>query len=143
MFRFCPECGTEPVAGGPTREQRKTVTVLFCDLTGSTALGETLDPERLRTVLARYFEEMKTIVERHGGYPYRGAATPHPGGFRAGCRAQRGCDEAVGAQTRVKSFSYKACLHRSPERDSCNSVTLWPSIAQSDPAETHIRGWRV
>ena len=46
---------------------RKTVTVLFCDLTGSTALGETLDPERLRAVLARYFDGMKAIVEKHGG----------------------------------------------------------------------------
>src|SRR5207248_4166717 len=45
----------------------KTVTVLFCDLTGSTALGETLDPERLHALLARYFERMKAIVERHGG----------------------------------------------------------------------------
>jgi class 3 adenylate cyclase/tetratricopeptide (TPR) repeat protein len=46
---------------------RKTVTVLFCDVTGSTALGESLDPEPLRALLARYFEQMKTIVERHGG----------------------------------------------------------------------------
>jgi class 3 adenylate cyclase len=51
----------------PAREQRKVVTVLFCDVTGSTALGETLDPESLRTLLARYFEHMKAIVERHGG----------------------------------------------------------------------------
>jgi class 3 adenylate cyclase/tetratricopeptide (TPR) repeat protein len=51
----------------PSHEQRKTVTVLFCDLTGSTALGETLDPERLRALLARYFERMQAIVERHGG----------------------------------------------------------------------------
>jgi class 3 adenylate cyclase len=43
------------------------VTVLFCDLTGSTELGETLDPERLRRLLASYFERMKAIVERHGG----------------------------------------------------------------------------
>src|SRR5581483_2252635 len=49
------------------REQRKVVTVLFCDVTGSTELGETLDPEALRTLLARYFERMKAIVERHGG----------------------------------------------------------------------------
>jgi class 3 adenylate cyclase/tetratricopeptide (TPR) repeat protein len=49
------------------REQRKTVTVLFCDLAGSTALGESVDPERLRTLLAAYFERMKGIVERHGG----------------------------------------------------------------------------
>ena len=46
---------------------RKTVTVLFCDLTGSTAFGETLDPERLRALLARYFKRMKAIVEQHGG----------------------------------------------------------------------------
>jgi class 3 adenylate cyclase/tetratricopeptide (TPR) repeat protein len=66
-FRFCPECGTEQAAAALSREQRKTVTVLFCDLTGSTALGETLDPERLRALLASYFERMKAIVERHGG----------------------------------------------------------------------------
>ena len=65
-FKFCPECGAEPAAAVPS-EQRKTVTVLFCDLSGSTALGETLDPERLRAILSRYFEEMKAIVERHGG----------------------------------------------------------------------------
>ena len=65
-FTFCPRCGTESGAALP-REQRKTVTVLFCDLTGSTALGETLDPERLRALLARYFDRMKAIVERHGG----------------------------------------------------------------------------
>jgi Adenylate and Guanylate cyclase catalytic domain len=50
-----------------SREQRKTVTVLFCDLTGSTAPGQRLDPERLRVLLASYFERMKAIVERHGG----------------------------------------------------------------------------
>ena len=49
------------------REQRKTVTVLFCDVVGSTALGEQTDPEALRALLARYFERMKAIVESHGG----------------------------------------------------------------------------
>jgi class 3 adenylate cyclase len=66
-FKFCPECGAESAAAAQSREQRKTVTVLFCDLAGSTALGERLDPERLRALLARYFEAMKAIVERHGG----------------------------------------------------------------------------
>ncbi len=47
--------------------QRKTVTVVFCDVTGSTELGESTDPEALRGVLARYFERMKGIVEAHGG----------------------------------------------------------------------------
>ena len=63
MRLLCCRTGS-PVPG---REQRKTVTVLFCDVTGSTELGERLDPEALRALLARYFERTKTIVERHGG----------------------------------------------------------------------------
>jgi class 3 adenylate cyclase len=47
--------------------QRKVVTVLFCDVVGSTALGETTDPEALRGLLASYFERMKELVERYGG----------------------------------------------------------------------------
>jgi class 3 adenylate cyclase len=43
------------------------VTVLFCDLAGSTALGESTDPEALRALLARYFDRMRGIVEHHGG----------------------------------------------------------------------------
>ena len=41
--------------------------MLFCDLVGSTALGESSDPEALRELLARYFERMRAIVEHHGG----------------------------------------------------------------------------
>src|SRR5438477_12785652 len=46
---------------------RKVVTVLFCDVVGSTALGESVDPEVLEGRLARYFERMKGIVDSHGG----------------------------------------------------------------------------
>jgi class 3 adenylate cyclase/tetratricopeptide (TPR) repeat protein len=46
---------------------RKVVTVLFCDVVGSTSLGESVDPEALQGVLARYFERMREIVESHGG----------------------------------------------------------------------------
>jgi class 3 adenylate cyclase/tetratricopeptide (TPR) repeat protein len=46
---------------------RKVVTVLFCDVVGSTALGESTDPEALQALLARYFERMSGIVEAHGG----------------------------------------------------------------------------
>jgi predicted ATPase/class 3 adenylate cyclase len=65
-FRFCGACGAV-LAPPPAREVRKTVTVLFADVTGSTALGERLDPESLRRVMSRYLEEMKTVLERHGG----------------------------------------------------------------------------
>ena len=46
---------------------RKTVTALFCDIDESVALGERVDPEALRIILARYFEEMSAVLERHGG----------------------------------------------------------------------------
>src|SRR5256714_8653468 len=46
---------------------RKVVTVLFCDVVGRTALGESVDPEALEGLLARYVERMKGIVESHGG----------------------------------------------------------------------------
>jgi class 3 adenylate cyclase/tetratricopeptide (TPR) repeat protein len=64
-FKFCPECGAAAVTR--TSEQRKVVTVLFCDVVGSTALGESTDPEAVRMLLARYFERMKAIVDSHGG----------------------------------------------------------------------------
>src|SRR5947207_7020045 len=66
--RFCNSCGAELASAEPAaREYRKVVTVLFCDIVGSTELGESVDPEALRSQLARYFGEMKAIVERHGG----------------------------------------------------------------------------
>ena len=65
-FGFCGNCGA-PLASGQEREVRKTVTVLFADVTGSTALGEQLDPESFRRVMARYFELARTCLERHGG----------------------------------------------------------------------------
>jgi class 3 adenylate cyclase len=64
-FKFCPACGA--AAATRTSEQRKVVTVLFRDVVGSTALGESTDPEALRALLARYFERIKAIVERHRG----------------------------------------------------------------------------
>src|SRR6476660_2751390 len=65
--KFCLECGAPVAPAAAPREQRKTVTVLFCDVAGSTELGESTDPEALRALLARYFVRMKEMVERHGG----------------------------------------------------------------------------
>ena len=67
--RFCHACGgaldgAELLA---PREVRKTVTILFADVAGSTALGEQLDPEALRSVMSRYYEEMRAVLEHHGG----------------------------------------------------------------------------
>ena len=66
-FAFCPACASPLPQAAWAREVRRTVTVVFCDVTGSTALGERLDPEALRRVMSRYFGEMKVAIERHGG----------------------------------------------------------------------------
>ncbi|MBV1953159.1 AAA family ATPase [Streptomyces sp. BV333] len=79
--RFCPACGT-PAAPGAERpvpaaapvlplpeDKRKPVTVLFCDMVGSTALSGALDPETLRTVTLRWFGLMSAEIEARGGTP--------------------------------------------------------------------------
>jgi class 3 adenylate cyclase/tetratricopeptide (TPR) repeat protein len=65
-FRLCGFCGTPLEAQAPV-EVRKTVTILFSDVAGSTSLGERLDPESLRDVMGRYFDVMRSSIERHGG----------------------------------------------------------------------------
>src|SRR5205823_11211744 len=66
--RFCLNCAT-PLAGAtpPPGEVRKTVTVLFADIVSSTSRGEQTDPESTRRMLARYFDAIRHVVERHGG----------------------------------------------------------------------------
>ena len=66
-FRLCGFCGTPLHRAEPAREIRKTVTIVFSDLVGSTAIGERLDSESLRAVMSRYFDVMSEELERHGG----------------------------------------------------------------------------
>ena len=68
IARFCLACAA-PLAAHPSASQdtRKTVTVVFVDVVGSTALGERLDAESLRVVMERYFVAMSHVLERHGG----------------------------------------------------------------------------
>ena len=63
--KFCNACGASLTVPAAATEQRKIVTVVFSDVTGSTALGERLDPESLRRVLARYFD-----LATSGGFLY-------------------------------------------------------------------------
>ena len=66
--RFCQNCATPlDEADGVAADVRRVVTIVFADVTGSTSLGERLDPEALRRVMGRYFDEMSALIERHGG----------------------------------------------------------------------------
>ena len=67
--RFCPACGT-PIATdetAPAGQERRIVTILFADVTGSTGLGERLDPERLQELMGTYFGAMREEIEAEGG----------------------------------------------------------------------------
>ena len=64
--RFCSRCGFA-LGDAPPRERRALISIVFCDLVGSTALGERLDPEVLRDVQARYFDAAASALRAHGG----------------------------------------------------------------------------
>src|SRR3954453_10244032 len=77
--KFCGECGTaladsrtsipaqhQPAAATVVAE-RRTVSVMFADLVGFTAMSESRDPEEVRELLSRYFDIATTTVGRYGG----------------------------------------------------------------------------
>ncbi len=63
---FCAHCGTRLVPGVPA-EERKIVSILFCDLVDSTTLAGSRDPEEWRATVRRYFAVVRAEIERHGG----------------------------------------------------------------------------
>jgi class 3 adenylate cyclase/tetratricopeptide (TPR) repeat protein len=66
---FCMACGTslKPSSEPPGREERKVISVLFCDLVGFTASSEAADPEDVRARLQPYHELLRTEIQRYGG----------------------------------------------------------------------------
>jgi class 3 adenylate cyclase len=91
--RFCQTCGEALDAPGGFREVRKTVTVLFMDVVGSTEMGERSDPESTRRVMSRLFDVVRPVLEHHGGTVEKFigdavmAVFRHPGGARGRCAA--------------------------------------------------------
>jgi class 3 adenylate cyclase/tetratricopeptide (TPR) repeat protein len=66
-FPFCPFCGAALVVEARAREERKVVTVVFCDLVDSTARAERLDPEDVRALLSNYHTRVREQLERFSG----------------------------------------------------------------------------
>jgi DNA-binding SARP family transcriptional activator len=67
ILRQDPSLGPAPGETAERAPDRRTVTVLFCDLVGSSELAARLDPEAYRALLSRYFELVREPIERHGG----------------------------------------------------------------------------
>jgi class 3 adenylate cyclase/tetratricopeptide (TPR) repeat protein len=65
--RFCPHCGARIASPSALPEERKTVTVLFCDIVGSTAMSERADPEDVDACLRAFGGLSREVIERHGG----------------------------------------------------------------------------
>src|SRR5262245_19309544 len=72
--RFCGSCGApvapsvSPRAAEPDAGERRQLTVLFCDLVGSTELSGRLDPEEWQDLVRAYQEATAAVVEKHGGH---------------------------------------------------------------------------
>src|SRR5216683_3195487 len=68
-FPFCPFCAAplfeQPAAA--VQEERKVVSVLFCDLVGFTAASEHADPEDVRARIRPYHARLRGEIERYGG----------------------------------------------------------------------------
>jgi class 3 adenylate cyclase/predicted ATPase len=74
--KFCANCGASLTIGSPptppiSSAERRHLTVMFCDLVGSTALSVRLDPEDLREVIAVYHRYVAETVTRFGGFVAR------------------------------------------------------------------------
>jgi class 3 adenylate cyclase/tetratricopeptide (TPR) repeat protein len=76
---FCNQCGARQIVPddangvetsgeGDAHGERRPLTVLFCDMVGSTQLAERVDPEELREILARYHAESAAVIKRFEGY---------------------------------------------------------------------------
>lgn len=69
--RFCDGCGApvtaQPREAEPVAAARKVVTVLFADMSGSTALEEHMDAESVRALVDRIYSALRKDVEEHGG----------------------------------------------------------------------------
>ncbi len=63
-----PQPPTPPAESHPPEAERRQLTVMFCDLVGSTALSEQLDPEELREVVRAYQETCASVIRRYEGH---------------------------------------------------------------------------
>lgn len=142
-FRLCGYCGTPlaPAAAAPqAREVRRTVTIVFSDLKGSTALGELLDAEALHEVKARYFDAMAAEIARHGGKieKYVGDAIMAVFGLPRAHEddALRAVRAAAGMQAALRRVNQGLLRRYGVELASRTGVNTGEVVANDDPNAT-------
>ncbi|HLT35715.1 MAG TPA: adenylate/guanylate cyclase domain-containing protein [Enhygromyxa sp.] len=123
--KFCNECGTRLAQAPVQVAERRRLTVLFCDLVGSTALSEALDPEELSDVIHAYHEATTAVVRRFGGHVaqllgdgilvYFGYPVAHEDDVRRAVRTGLAAVAAVsGLETRAGPIHARVGIHTGP-----------------------------
>ena len=160
IARFCLACGmpVEPAAG-PAGEERKTVTVLFCDLVGFTAASDHADPEDVRARIRPYHARLRREIEGFGGTVEKfigdavmavfGAPVTHEDdperAARAGLRILEAitdlnqADPGLGLAVRVGVETGEAVLTTSPVASPSPSSGAAPSAITASPVSTPTR----
>jgi class 3 adenylate cyclase/tetratricopeptide (TPR) repeat protein len=124
-MRFCGGCGKPlidtPAERSPDVAQRRHMTVMFCDLVGSTPLAEALDPEDLRDVLRLYQHAAAGAIERYDGYlarylgdgilVYFGYPRAHEDDARRAVHAGLGIIDAMTDLNHALEARYHVTLH--------------------------------
>ena len=120
---FCMKCGKRLVAketpaeapreDAPPESERRQLTVMFCDLVGSTALSEQLDPEELQEVVRAYQQTCAEVVQRFDGHiaqllgdallVYFGWPQAHEDDAERACRA--GDEDSAGHGSRGEDWT--------------------------------------
>ena len=140
-FRLCGYCGT-PLAAAPPplppREVRRTVSIIFSDLKGSTELGERLDQEALHEVKERYFAAMAEQIRRHGGKieKYIGDAIMAVFGLPVQREddALRAVRAAAGMQRKLREVNQELLARYGVELAARTGVNTGEVVANDDPA---------
>jgi Adenylate and Guanylate cyclase catalytic domain len=139
-FGFCPFCGA-PLRAAQPQQVRKFVSVLFCDLTGSTALGHRTDPEALRVMMRRYYDNARAVLEHHGGTveKFVGDAVMAVFGIPVATEddALRAVRAAVELRDAVQDLGLEARIGSTLARWSRSRAMPWSSVTRS----TSRRDW--
>ncbi len=103
-------CGASLAPEAAAREERKVVTVLFCDLVGFTAKAEQLDPEDVRAVLGPYHSRLRAELERHGGTVEKFIGDAVMALFGAPVAHEDDPERAVRAALAIRDFAVEKAL---------------------------------
>ena len=116
--RFCGFCGATLAA--PVVERRKLATSVFCDLSGSTAMGERVDAESVLELMRSYFDVTRAALERHGGTVEKFIGDAVVGVFGVPEAheddALRACRAALEMQARIAGLNEGSSSASAPDR---------------------------